>query len=293
MARHFGDIPGVPVGASFPNREAVAAANVHKPRQAGISGGEKEGADSIVVSGGYEDDEDYGNVIVYTGQGGQDPSTKQQIADQTLTAGNLALAVSADRGLPVRVVRGSEGDPAHSPSSGYRYDGLYYVEGYGKEVGRSGFDVWRFRLVQEPAPNPVTNPPPQPPPQPQPSGGATGTYSSVQRLVRNTAVTEWVKELHDFTCQVCGLRMVTAAGPYAEGAHLRPVGSPHHGPDDVGNVLCLCPNDHVRLDRGAIVLDDVWNVVERASGHVIGPLRRKATHPLDAKHAEYQRGLFP
>jgi putative restriction endonuclease len=287
MARHFGEIQGVPVGASFPDRTAVAAANVHKPGQAGISGGEKEGADSIVVSGGYEDDEDYGTVIVYTGQGGQDPNTKQQVADQTLTRGNLALAVSSDRGLPVRVVRGSGGDPAHSPSSGFRYDGLYYVESYSQAVGRSGFNIWRYRLVQAPAQNPVTNPAPQPPP------GAGATYSAVQRLVRNTAVTEWVKELHDFTCQVCGLRLGTAVGPYAEGAHLRPVGSPHHGPDEVGNVLCLCPNDHVRLDRGAIIIDNRWNVVDRSSGQIVGRLRRKSAHTLEARHAAYQRDLFP
>jgi putative restriction endonuclease len=289
MARHFGAIPGVPVGATYPDRRAVAAANVHLPLIAGISGSGKEGADSIVVSGGYPDDEDYGNVIVYTGHGGQDPSTKQHVVDQTLTVGNLALALSADRGLPVRVVRGSEGDPAHSPPSGYRYDGLYYVESYGQEVGRDGFIVWRYRLVQEPATNPVTNPPPQPPP----GAGPITTYSSVQRLVRNTAVTEWVKELHDFTCQVCGLRLVTAAGPYSEGAHLRPVGSPHHGPDDVSNVLCLCPNDHILLDRGALVIDDHWNVVDRASGTIVGPLRRKSHHTLDAAHAAYQRALFP
>jgi putative restriction endonuclease len=70
MARVFGPIPSVPVGATYQSREAVAAAGVHRPTMAGISGAEREGADSIVVSGGYEDDEDYGNVIVYTGPGG-------------------------------------------------------------------------------------------------------------------------------------------------------------------------------------------------------------------------------
>lgn len=80
------------------------------------------------MSGGYEDDEDYGDTILYTGHGGNDPQTGRQTADQTLTRQNLALAVSADRGLPVRVLRGADGDPKHSPSSGYRYDGLYYVE---------------------------------------------------------------------------------------------------------------------------------------------------------------------
>ena len=58
---------------------------MHRQLQAGIAGGEAHGADSIVVSGGYEDDEDCGDVIVYTGQGGNDPATKKQIADKTLT----------------------------------------------------------------------------------------------------------------------------------------------------------------------------------------------------------------
>lgn len=75
MARVFGHLASVPVGATYPSREAVAAAGVHKPTMAGISGAERDGADSIVVSGGYEDDEDYGNVIVYTGAGGNDPSS--------------------------------------------------------------------------------------------------------------------------------------------------------------------------------------------------------------------------
>jgi putative restriction endonuclease len=115
----------------------------------------------------------------------------------------------------------------------------------------------------------------------------------VQRLVRNTAVTQWVKELYDFHCQVCGLRLETAAGPYAEGAHLRPVGSPHHGPDAAANAHCLCPNDHVRLDRGAIVLDADWNVVERAEARVLRPLAIHQRHLINPTHARYHREMFP
>ena len=79
---------------------------MHRPTQSGISGTRAEGADSIVVSGGYEDDEDYGDLIVYTGAGGRDPQTGQQIADQDFTAQNLALVTSEAEGLPVRVTRG-------------------------------------------------------------------------------------------------------------------------------------------------------------------------------------------
>src|SRR4051795_1673543 len=98
--RLFGSPPGVPRGASFASRAEAARAGVHRPTQAGISGSQHEGADSIVVSGGYEDDEDYGDVIIYTGHGGRDESGRA-IADQTFDRGNLALARSCEEGLPV------------------------------------------------------------------------------------------------------------------------------------------------------------------------------------------------
>jgi SAD/SRA domain-containing protein/HNH endonuclease len=47
---------------------------------AGIAGSESEGADSIVLSGGYEDDEDLGEEIVYAGHGGRDWGGGRQVA---------------------------------------------------------------------------------------------------------------------------------------------------------------------------------------------------------------------
>jgi putative restriction endonuclease len=106
--------------------------------QHGISGAAAEGADSIVVSGGYEDDEDYGDLIIYTGAGGRDSATGRQIADQEFAAQNLALVKSEAEGLPVRVVRGAGGDADYSPGSGFRYDGLFRVEESWREPGKSG-----------------------------------------------------------------------------------------------------------------------------------------------------------
>jgi hypothetical protein len=59
----------------------------HRQLQAGIAGSAAEGAHSIVVSRGYEDDDDFGDLIIYTGQGGNDPATKRQVADQQPTLG--------------------------------------------------------------------------------------------------------------------------------------------------------------------------------------------------------------
>ena len=146
--RIFGHIPGIWVGTEFPDRRSVSTAGVHRPTQAGISGSSTDGADSIVVSGGYVDDSDSGDQIIYTGHGGNDPITKRQVADQQLARGNMALVVSCERRLPVRVVRGWKGDPVHSPDSGYRYDGLYSVTRYWSEAGIDGYLIWRFELQQ-------------------------------------------------------------------------------------------------------------------------------------------------
>jgi hypothetical protein len=86
----YGEIPGYPEGSEFVNRAALAAAGVHRPLQGGISGG-RDGADSIVVSGGYPDDEDYGDEIVCTGQGGRDSEAGRQTADQKFVLGNAGL----------------------------------------------------------------------------------------------------------------------------------------------------------------------------------------------------------
>ena len=287
MARTFGDIAVNPPGTTYANRTALAAAGVHKPLQHGISGAAAEGADSIVVSGGYEDDEDYGALIVYTGAGGRDPTTGHQVSDQEFTAQNLALVKSEAEGLPVRVIRGSGGEPAFSPASGFRYDGLFRVEESWLERGQSGFIVCRYRMVQladdgTPLPIPTT----------VPTGPAPRAKTTVQRIVRNTEISRRVKKLHNYACQICGARIEIVAGAYAEGAHIRPLGRPHDGPDVEANVLCLCPNDHVRFEFGALVIEDTLGIIDTAMGQKVGTLRTVVGHKIDVAHLKYHRERF-
>lgn len=53
--RVFGHTPGYPEGSRFEARAELSEAGVHRTLIAGISGSEREGVDSIVLSGGYED----------------------------------------------------------------------------------------------------------------------------------------------------------------------------------------------------------------------------------------------
>jgi len=92
--RHLGEIPAVPVDSTFASRAELSAAGGHRPLIAGISGAALEGADSIVLNGGYADDEDIWDEIIYTGLGGNTVETKRQVADRALAAANLALAES-------------------------------------------------------------------------------------------------------------------------------------------------------------------------------------------------------
>jgi putative restriction endonuclease len=99
----IGEIEGVVEGQLFKDRQALHEAGVHRGIQQGIGGG----GESIVLSGGYVDDKDEGDVILYTGQGGRDQATGRQIKDQELTRGNLALENHYREGNPIRVCRGA------------------------------------------------------------------------------------------------------------------------------------------------------------------------------------------
>lgn len=280
--RIYGEIPGNPSGTTYASRREAWEKGVHRETQGGISG-DSTGTESIVVSGGYPDDEDHGDVIVYTGQGGRDPNTGKQIAHQQLTRRNLGLARCHVEGLPVRVVRGSEGDPTYSPPTGCRYDGLYHVTDYWQKVGQDGYTIWQFRLVSEGASDAMDV---------ETWDQAPHVETTVQRIVRNTAIATEVKVMHDHTCQICGLQLVTAAGPYAEAAHIRGLGAPHHGPDSIDNILCLCPNHHVLFDNGGIYID-ANEVVRRAGTHqALGQLRTIASHTIKPQHIEYHRDHY-
>ncbi|KMV28361.1 hypothetical protein AB733_24165 [Photobacterium swingsii] len=277
--RVFGHIPGIKPGDKFKNRDALSKAGVHCPTVAGISGSKLEGADSIVLSGGYEDDEDFGDVIIYTGAGGQD-TRKKQVADQTLDSVNLALAKSKTDCLPVRVTRGYKHKNEHSPDSGYQYSGLYHVEDYWKELGKSGYIIWRYRLVAEDV-NIIIDEVNEPPAE---YGAPKRKSTSSNKLVRDYRKALNVKKWYKYKCQVCGIAIETSAGLYAEAAHIKPLGEPHNGPDSEHNILCLCPNHHVMFDNGGFTISDDFTLIG-----IPGELVTVKKHKIDIRFIHYHR----
>jgi len=282
----FGDIDGIEEGHWFSSRKEMMPSSFHRNHGKGIDGNGSEGTAAIVLSGGYEDDQDNGEEIIYTGEGGIDRSTNKQVSDQSWDSpGNAGLLKSADDGLPVRVIRGHTHKSKWSPETGYLYSGTYSVVDAWQERGKRGFIICRFRLVY--------------------SGASMGRRTAVEveldnevrqkrrrsntvvRIVRDSKISADVKRLYSYRCQVCDLAIKTKKGLYAEGAHIKPLGTPHHGDDSIPNLLCLCPNHHVMFDKGSFSIRDDFRLIGTESGK----LSQHSKHKIDASSLQYHREI--
>ncbi|WP_166115117.1 HNH endonuclease [Pseudoalteromonas sp. Z9A5] len=112
----------------------------------------------------------------------------------------------------------------------------------------------------------------------------------VNRIIRNSQIAEDIKELYGHKCQICNEVLETPKGFYAEGAHIKPLGSPHHGPDTKENLLCLCPNHHALFDKKAIVIHDDYTVdfITCPQGKEI-KLTVHVEHKIDQALVKYHR----
>lgn len=297
----FGSVPGVQEGDVFPNREALRLAKVHRVGQAGIAGGAREGADSIVMSGGYPDDRDQGDVIYYTGHGGRENGV--QVRDQSWSSpGNAGLVRTSAMRKPVRVVEGLDirGGRRRRAMGGYRYRGLYRIADFWMTAGVEGFQVCQFELRKI-----VSEEVPIPPPAPAADAGAeqeTEVERNVRRLVaaREEVARDWrvayrVKEMYNDRCQICRERILVSLDDqaFSNCAHIKALGRPHDGPDRIENVLCLCPNCHVRFDRGVFLITDDFQVIDSLRREKVADLYRADEHEIAIEYVQAHRSRWP
>jgi putative restriction endonuclease len=285
----------VPIGSIFKNRTEVRAAGLHKHPMAGIDYEPGGSALSIVVSGGYKEDKDFGNRIIYTGQGGQSsPGSNKQVEDQKLIRGNQALVISHLMQSPIKVIRGAGGDKKFSPSSGYRYDGYFLVTNHWFDYSADGPLVIRFELNQiedqtfeiseqtisdtGKSKIPVGNQTPQ-----------RKIQSPTSTISRDPKVTKWIKETYKDCCQICSLTLTTPSSTYSQGAHIQGLGDPHNGKDTVNNMLCLCPNCHILFDFGAIYIQEDLKTIKNLITNTVQKLTIHKNHKLDLESVIHHR----
>ncbi|WP_432042178.1 YDG/SRA domain-containing protein [Streptomyces cadmiisoli] len=327
--RVIGHIEGVVPGAIFPRRRDVKNSNLHGDTMRGISRLRDEDgiyvADAIVLNGGYEDDEDDWTRVRYTGASPDEDKSrdgKGLLRSQSWEyRDNAALKCSFERGYDVRIIRGPKGDSRYSLVDDYRYDGLYRITDLRTAISKSQaldgspIEICQIDLERLPTPQQELTTVERRVAEvleqqgelldeelagavsdrevPAEEKFPTTRVSRVQRIVRDAAAARRIKDLYDSECQMCGLRLVGPdAQPYSEGAHIKPLGSPHNGPDVERNILCLCPNCHVRLDIGAVVIEDDWSIVVRAGmagENVRAKLKRHSRHKVHGEYVRYHR----
>lgn len=82
------------------------------------------------------------------------------------------------------------------------------------------------------------------------------------RLFRDEAFARKIASTYDFTCAMTGLKLINGGGrSEIEAAHIRPVGSEHHGPDSIRNGLALSRTFHWLFDRGIISIADDYRIL--------------------------------
>uniref|UniRef100_A0A804QNB0 Histone-lysine N-methyltransferase, H3 lysine-9 specific SUVH1 n=1 Tax=Zea mays TaxID=4577 RepID=A0A804QNB0_MAIZE len=153
--KRVGTVPGVEIGDIFYFRMELCVIGLHAPSMGGIDymttkfGKDEDSvAICIVSAGGYENEDDDTDVLVYSGQGGNNRNTEER-HDQKLERGNLALERSLHRKNEIRVVRGFK-DPFCLTGKIYIYDGLYKIHESWKERTKYGVNCFKYKLLREP-----------------------------------------------------------------------------------------------------------------------------------------------
>jgi hypothetical protein len=102
---------------------------------------------------------------------------------------------------------------------------------------------------------------------------------------RNRKIASQLRLHYKHRCMFCGIRLqIGDQRFYAEAAHIKPLGSPHDGPDKTGNLLILCPNHHLQFDRGVVRIEmsgQDFKIKSSVPGDTLDGKLIKPKHALD------------
>lgn len=127
--------------------------------------------------------------------------------------------------------------------------------------------------------------------------GEPDKIKETQSVYRSTAFSRIIREVYDYRCAACGLRLNLNGLVIIDAAHLIPFSESHD--DDPRNGIALCKNHHWAMDKFLIVpgADHLWHVSpeldDRIEGckEIIKLNKRNILLPQDKKYAPKTESL--
>ncbi len=91
---------------------------------------------------------------------------------------------------------------------------------------------------------------------PAPEGETQRKNTLIQQIIRRGKNRQYLQTVYTGECQLSEVKLIMPDGSFSvDCAHIRPLGNPHNGKDEVGNMLSLSPNMHRLFDRGCVRID--------------------------------------
>ncbi len=91
---------------------------------------------------------------------------------------------------------------------------------------------------------------------PPPGEEAKRREVKIGQLIRRGDNRKFLKDVYQGVCQISGVKLKLPGDWFTvDCAHIRPLGLPHNGPDDVKNMLSLSPTMHRLFDRRCILIE--------------------------------------
>ncbi len=113
------------------------------------------------------------------------------------------------------------------------------------------------------------------------------------QLSRNATRALRLKELYNYSCQVCGRAIRLDNRQYAETHHVKPRNG-HKGEDYWDNMIVLCPNHHVEFDNGVVCIDSkTLRFKHKFEREIDGrEIHLEGEHRLRKEYLEYAKTNF-
>jgi hypothetical protein len=124
---------------------------------------------------------------------------------------------------------------------------------------------------------------------PAPGAAADRRKTVIEQIIRRGENRRFLQTVYEGECQISGVKLIMPDGSFSvDCAHIRPLGIPHSGLDDVANMLSLSPTMHRLFDRGCIRIDPDTHTITLLHGNKV-PHRQKLL--MSGKHVIHRGNL--